>query len=417
MPLAVGRSRGSDRRERHRGQRHEHEPHAESLDEAWPEDRPEVRAEAQRAHEEERVRDDGHPDRDEPPRVDPVDQAAADGEGDERPDPARRQHPARGEGVVAQEMLRVEGEEHEAPVEPEADQRHQERAERERSVREHAQVDDGIGHRQLPPDEGHEGDHSEDDEPGDGGRVEPVESLALVQRDLEGADARHEEGEADAVERAGGPAAGLRALRRVLQEGAAERQRDRAERQVQVEDPPPGVVVGDPAAHRRPHDGRDHDAETPDGHGHPALSRGKDLHEDGLRERDERAPAEPLEDPRPDEELEARGRLPESSELTMNVTVAIRKKRRRPSRATSQPVAGRITALAARNDVRTQVISSSEAERLPCMWGSATLVTLVSRTCIDATSMTAMVTSQRRAAGSAMRKPRDPGPEATGRRS
>ena len=51
----------------------------------------------------------------------------------------------------------------------------------------------------------------------------------------------------------------------------------------------------------------------------------------------------------------------------MKVVVASRKKVRRPRRATSQPVAGRMTALAAMNDVRTQVISSSEADRLPCM--------------------------------------------------
>ena len=79
----------------------------------------------------------------------------------------------------------------------------------------------------------------------------------------------------------------------------------------------------------------------------------------------------------------------------MNVAVASRKKVRRPRRATSHPVAGRTTALAAMNDVRTQVISSSEAERLPCMWGRATLVTLVSRICIVATSITAAVMPQR----------------------
>ena len=79
----------------------------------------------------------------------------------------------------------------------------------------------------------------------------------------------------------------------------------------------------------------------------------------------------------------------------MKVVVASRKKVRRPRRATSQPVAGRMTALAAMNDVRTQVISSSDADRLPCMWGRATLVTLVSRICIVATSMTATVMPQR----------------------
>ena len=96
------------------------------------------------------------------------------------------------------------------------------------------------------------------------------------------------------------------------------------------------------------------------------------------------------------------GATPDRRELAMKTVVESRKKRRRPRRATSQPVAGRITPFAARNDVRTHVISSSEAERVPCMCGRATLVTLVSRTCIDATSMTAVVTSHRRPALSAV---------------
>src|SRR5262249_4820741 len=66
----------------------------------------------------------------------------------------------------------------------------------------------------------------------------------------------------------------------------------------------------------------------------------------------------------------------------------------------SQPVAGRTMALAAREEVRTQEISSTPAESEPCMWGRATLITGTSRTCITGTVMTVTVMAQRRRAPS-----------------
>ena len=91
------------------------------------------------------------------------------------------------------------------------------------------------------------------------------------------------------------------------------------------------------------------------------------------------------------------GAMPDRNELVVKITVQIRKNRRRPKRAESQPVAGMTTALAARYDVMTQDISSSPAESDPCMWGRATLVTLVSRTCMTVTIITDIVMAQRRA--------------------
>src|ERR1700722_4291675 len=45
----------------------------------------------------------------------------------------------------------------------------------------------------------------------------------------------------------------------------------------------------------------------------------------------------------------------------------------RPNRAASQPTGAVMIAAAVIYDVRTQVISSDVADRLPCMYGSATL--------------------------------------------
>src|SRR5262247_2156401 len=91
------------------------------------------------------------------------------------------------------------------------------------------------------------------------------------------------------------------------------------------------------------------------------------------------------------------GAMPERKELAVKVTVQMRKKRRRPNTEVSQPLAGMTMALAARYEVMTHDISSMLAEKDPCMWGRATLVMLVSRTCITVTSITEKVMAHRRA--------------------
>src|SRR5262249_39491562 len=91
------------------------------------------------------------------------------------------------------------------------------------------------------------------------------------------------------------------------------------------------------------------------------------------------------------------GAMAERKELTVKRSVQSRKKRRRPRRAVSQPVAGRMMALAAREDVGTQGTSSRAAESAPWLWGRATLVMLVSRIWSTDTSITEAVMAQRRA--------------------
>src|SRR6266581_2660221 len=91
------------------------------------------------------------------------------------------------------------------------------------------------------------------------------------------------------------------------------------------------------------------------------------------------------------------GAIPDRNELTVKRTVQIRKNRRRPNRAESQPVAGMTMAFAARNEVMTHDISSIPADIEPCMWGRATLVTLESRTCMTVTIITENVMAHRRA--------------------
>src|ERR1039457_4684400 len=60
----------------------------------------------------------------------------------------------------------------------------------------------------------------------------------------------------------------------------------------------------------------------------------------------------------------------------------------------NQPPIGRMMALATRYDVSIHVDSSILAERLPAMWGSETLATLVSSTSMKVASITVMAMTQ-----------------------
>src|SRR5262245_65620924 len=82
------------------------------------------------------------------------------------------------------------------------------------------------------------------------------------------------------------------------------------------------------------------------------------------------------------------GAAPERKDDSVNSVVDTRKNRLRPRSRDSQPVAGITTALAARYEVMTQDTSSSPADSDPWRCGRTTLVTLVSRICMKATTMT-----------------------------
>ena len=88
------------------------------------------------------------------------------------------------------------------------------------------------------------------------------------------------------------------------------------------------------------------------------------------------------------------GAIPHNNELAVNSVRQIRKKRLRPNSETSHPVIGRMIAFETRYEVRTQVLSSLLAPRLPAMCGSATLAMLVSSTSIKAASETTKAINQ-----------------------
>ena len=81
---------------------------------------------------------------------------------------------------------------------------------------------------------------------------------------------------------------------------------DNADRHVDVEDPAPTVVVGEPASGHRTEHGRDHDAERPECHRLAALLGRKRFQQDGLRERLQSAAAGALNDAAHNQERQRR---------------------------------------------------------------------------------------------------------------
>src|SRR6202043_1692542 len=88
------------------------------------------------------------------------------------------------------------------------------------------------------------------------------------------------------------------------------------------------------------------------------------------------------------------GAKPQSRELTVKIPKQDMKKRFRPKVLANQPLIGRMMAFETKYEVRTQVLWSLLAPRLPAMYGRATLAMLVSRTSMKAASATTTAISQ-----------------------
>src|SRR5580704_11574973 len=88
------------------------------------------------------------------------------------------------------------------------------------------------------------------------------------------------------------------------------------------------------------------------------------------------------------------GASPHRNDATVNPVTESISRRFLPKRPASQPVMGRMMALATRYDVSVQVASSLLADRLPAMCGSETLTTVVSNTSMKVLDITAIAISQ-----------------------
>ena len=93
----------------------------------------------------------------------------------------------------------------------------------------------------------------------------PNQSFALsgVEENLQGADTQGKESDAPEIDFA------LAALyvARIEDEAVHQDERQDADREIEVEDPAPAVVVGDPSTERGAEDGREQNADAEGGHG------------------------------------------------------------------------------------------------------------------------------------------------------
>src|SRR5262245_17573786 len=88
------------------------------------------------------------------------------------------------------------------------------------------------------------------------------------------------------------------------------------------------------------------------------------------------------------------GAAPQRNDASVNPVVDKSSRFLRPKRPASQPVIGRMMALATRYDVNAHVASSVVAAMLLAMCGSDTLTTVVSSTSMKVANITAIATIQ-----------------------
>ena len=103
--------------------------------------------------------------------------------------------------------------------------------------------------------------------------------MAAVEHELERADRDGQQGEAQEIE------AARAAMRIVAHQGENAEGAQDADRQVDVEHPAPGELVGQPAAERRAGDRAQHGADAPQSHRLALLLARIGVHHDGLRDR------------------------------------------------------------------------------------------------------------------------------------
>jgi len=120
---------------------------------------------------------------------------------------------------------------------------------------------------------------------------------------LQAANAEREEADAPSVDARGGALD----VRRIEDEAAHHEERENAHRKIEVKNPAPGIVVGDPAAKSGAEDGSEQDTQAVDGHGLAVLFPGEGLEKDGLGKRLKAAAGEALQDAKENQRGEAGG--------------------------------------------------------------------------------------------------------------
>ena len=282
--------------------RDEKEAEAEPLEQPRRHEEGEVGREAREGQQPQRddVEDDACEDED--PRVNPSDQRPHEDHRDQRGEASRGYHQPRESGGVAQEVLAEDGKHNEGAVEAEPGEEHQARSRGVLLVLHYGKVDEGVLGGEGPPDEKeksyHGGNSPEPDEPA----LEPVVPLSPVQQDLEASEPQCDEGERPVID----PAFGLFYVVRVFDQHVSQDDRDDPDGYVDIKDPWPVPVVGDPAAESGADYGAEDDADPEERHRLAVLLLREGLEHDRLRHRHHRASRQPLYDPHQDQDRQSR---------------------------------------------------------------------------------------------------------------
>jgi len=197
----------------------------------------------------------------------------------------RRKHETGPGGGVGEILLRQLGKELGGADQEGAGRQHHQEAGAILAGRQDSEVDHRPAAADLPRDHEHEGERANGRGRDDEGRAEPVVYKPAVEHEFERAEEGRNQHEADEIESAPLLLQPL-ALRgcgfRLAQDQRDQRDRDEADRAVDQKAPLPGIVVGQPPAERRPHDGGNHDGNTEQREGLAALRRREGIRQDRL---------------------------------------------------------------------------------------------------------------------------------------
>ena len=170
---------------------------------------------------------------------------------------------------------------------------------------------------------------------------------------------------------------------RIFHQPLHQDERENSDRNVDVKDPVPAVIVGQPAANRWAYRWCQHGNNAVERERQAALAGLERVRHDGLRHRWSPPPPAPWIT-RKSSNNPSDGASPHRKEAAVKITMQSRKKFLRPITLDAHPPIGNTTAFATRYVVNTQVLSSRLAPSPPAMYGSATFAMEVSSTSMKA---------------------------------
>src|SRR6185312_762271 len=248
--------------ERSGAERNEDEREAHSLPELRPEDVPEtdVGRENRETPETVRTDDESRPDQD--ARTKFVVESPRDRHEQRHGQAARHERDSGLRRIEPDQILQKERQQKETSIECQPQHATDRRRGSEGDVAEYSQIDSWPVRFHLAPDEQHQANRSDRSEAQDEPGLEPLVALALFQHELQRAQSRDEQSESQEIDLS----LFANEIWRILNEARDEDEIENPDREIDVEDPRPRVIIREPAAERGSERRREHDAESVHAH-------------------------------------------------------------------------------------------------------------------------------------------------------